>query len=197
MTQPNNAGRQAREQAKAYDSPFAPTPLKLDDGSVIEVPPFPQLRMLDDDAQAEFERLQFDLESYDRHPDRHIPEQKAKDRNGDEITLPAETVPGQLKEPFRKTDPDTGEVTLLDPPYHVRVARIALGETDYARLRAGTINGRRGSQADVWRVWNEQGVEIAKRAAEDSKSNGSPNYLAAVPAADGQRPVPVPSPADS
>ncbi|MDV6979658.1 hypothetical protein [Mycobacterium intracellulare] len=188
MTQPTEArndqqpaksddARHAREQAAEYDSPFASTELKLDDGTVIMVPPDPRLRLLDDDALIALDRLNLEIESYDRHPDIFIPEQKIKDRAGNEITLPSETRPGALKEPHRKTDPETGQQILLDPPYTVQVVQIALGPEDYARLRAGTINGRRGSCADVNRIWNEQGTALVKRQAADSKSDGSPGVL--------------------
>lgn len=195
MTQPN-AGREAREQAKAYKSPFAPTPLKLDDGTVIEVPPHPNLRTLDDDAQAALEKLEFELESYDRYPEVYIPEQKGKDRNGDEIALPAQIVPGAVKMPYRKTN-DDGVADLLDPPYSVQVAQLALGDEDYAKLRAGKVKGKRGSAAHVWRIWNEQSAGIADRRDADPKSDGGADDLAAVPTPDSERPVAVPSPADS
>lgn len=196
MTQPTNVGRQAREQATAYTSIFAPRELVLDDGTVIEIPPHPNLRMLDDDAQAALERLEFELESYDRHPDIYVPEQKSKDRNGDEIILPAETKPGAVKIPYRKTDPATGEAKLLDPPYTVQVAKIALGEAAYKKLRAGKVNGRRGSAADVWRIWNNQGLDLAEREASDSKSDVGVGVLEDVAAPDRVGPEPVPSPAD-
>lgn len=190
MTQPN-AGREAREQAKAYKSVFAPTPLVLDDRTVIEVPPHPNLRMLDDDAQAALEKLEFELESYDRYPEVYIPEQKGKDRNGDEISLPAQIVPGAVRLPYRKTNAD-GVAELLDPPYSVQVAKIALGD-DYEKLRAGKVNGKRGSAADVWRIWNEQNYNVTDRVDADPKSDAGADDLAVVPAPDGERPVEVPS----
>lgn len=196
MTQPTEAPndqqpaksdntRHAREQAAEYDSPFASTELKLDDGTVIVVPPDPRLRLLDDDALAALDRLNLEIESYDRHPDIFIPEQKIKDRVGNEITLPSETRPGALKEPHRKTD-ETGQQILLDPPYTVQVVQIALGQEDYARLRAGKINGRRGSAADVNRIWNEQGAALVKRQAADSKSDGSPGVLEGISPSDSE-----------
>lgn len=171
MSQPNSdAPREAREQANEYDSPFAGGQILLDGGDVIEVPPHPNLRMLDDEALAEYDKLQFELESYDRHPDVHVPEQRIYDKHGNLVSIiPAEDEPrpGQLKMPYRKTDPDTKEVKLLDPPYNVQVARIALGP-DYEKLRGGLINGRRGSAADVWRIWNEQGQKVVERQKSDT-----------------------------
>lgn len=182
-TKSPEAAAQAREQAKEHGSLFAGYKLTLDDGSVIEVPPHPNLRMFDDEAQAAYEQFELELEDCDRHPDVYIPEQTVKDRNGGELKLPAETRPGALKVPHRKTDED-GKTTLLDPPYTVRVVQIALGDEDYARLRAGRINGRKGSARDVWRLWNEQGQNLVERQAEDSKSASSGVDLAPVPAPD-------------
>lgn len=187
MSDNDNAGPQAADQAAEYDGTFASTELKLDDGTVIIVPPHPNLRMFDDDGLAKLERLNLLLEDYDRHPEVYIPEQRVKDRAGNDITLPAETRPGPVKNnPHRKTDPDTEVVTVLDPPYEVQVAQFALGEEDYARLRAGKVNGRRGSAADVWRVWNEQGAKIAKRRKTDSKSDGSARGVAPVATPDSE-----------
>lgn len=183
-TKPEGAAAAAREQAGEYGSIFASSTLTLDDGTDIEIPPHPNLRMFDDEAQAAFERLEFELESYDRHPDVQVPEQKIYDKHGNLVsTLAPDTHPGQLKVPHRKTDPDTGEATLLDPPYTVQVVQIALGE-DYELLRMGKVGGRRGSARDVWRIWNEQGQKIADRQAADSKSDGGAVDLAAVPEAD-------------
>ncbi|MEE3066566.1 MAG: hypothetical protein VYA67_21935 [Actinomycetota bacterium] len=177
--------RHAREQAKEYKSQFAPIDLKLDSGDVIEVPPEPRFRLLDDDALMELDRLHLDLESYDRHDDYVIPEQTIKNAAGNEIKLPEERRQGALKEPYRKTDPTTNEAVLMDPPYQVRVAQIALGE-DYAKLRAGLVNGKRGSAADVWRIWNEASREIAERERNDSKSSGGAGVLEGVPASDSE-----------
>jgi hypothetical protein len=187
--QPNNAPAEAREQAEEYNSTFASTELNLDDGTVIVVPPHPNLRMFDDDGLAALERLNLKLEGYDRHPDNPIPERKVYDKSGNLVsTLPAEVQPGPLKtNPHRKTDPTTGEVLeVLDPPYEVQVAQFALGEEDYARLRAGEVNGRRGSAADVWRIWNEQGAKLVERRKTDHKSDGSAGGVAPVATPDSE-----------
>lgn len=183
-TTPANPGVAAAEQAKAYQSPFAPRELVLDDGTVIEVPPHPNLRMLDDDALAEWDQLWFDLESYDHH-EVTLPERTVTDKDGTEMVLPAETKQGGLKVPYRRTDPDTGKVTLLDPPYEVRVAQIALGQ-DYAVLRAGKVNGRRGAARHVWAVWNAQSMDLTERQAADPKSVDRADGVEAVAATDRQ-----------
>lgn len=192
MTQPtnDNPGRQAAEQAKAYDSPFKPTNLVLDDGTTIEIPPHPNLRMLDDDRLAAYEELLFETESYDR-AEIHLPQRTVKDDDGTEMVLPAETKPGLPLIPYRK------DGQLITPPHNVRVVQVVLGEQEYARLRAGTINGRRASSADVWQIWNEQGLRLTERAAADPKSDASTGVLEKVAETDSQRPVEVPPPADS
>ena len=180
-----DAGIVAAKQAAEYGGMFAMLELRLDDGGVIEVPPHPNLRMFDDEGLAALDQLHFDLESYDRMPDVVIPAQSVKDKAGNELQLPAETVQGALKtNPYRKTDPVTGRVEVLNPPYEVQVARIALGEEDYGRLRAGRVNGRKGSAADVWRLWNTQANAVAERRASDSKSDGGVVDLASVSGAD-------------
>ncbi len=151
--------QRAREQALAYASVFAPTPLDLDnDQGTNEVPPHPNLRMLDDDQMQAYDELLFEVDTtYDREPDLLIPEQKLSSG----IVLPAETKQGDLKVPYRK------EGELVRPPYSVRVVQAALGPELYARLRAG---GK--SAGDVWRIWNQQGLEVAARESADPKSVG-------------------------
>jgi len=172
MLQPvPDAAKSAREQAKAYKSVFGPRSLELGDGSIIDIPPHPNLRMLDDEQMAAYEELLFEVESYDREPDLHIPEQKLDSG----VILPAETRRGAVLEPHRL------DGKLVKPPYTVRVVQAAVGDDLYARLRAGGCNA-----ADVWRVWNEQGLELTSRADADPKSNGSPGSVAHVPAPDQQ-----------
>ena len=185
-TKSSEAAAQARQQAAVYESVFAPKILRLDNGTEIEVPPHPNLRMFDDEAQAELDELNFELESYDRHPDVKIPEQKVYDKNGNlTATFEATTQRGQLITPHRKTD-ENGNAKLLSPPYEIQVVKIAIGEDNYAKLRAGTVNGHRGRAADVWQLWNEQGASLADRQNADSKSDGGGVDLEAVPAPDSQ-----------
>jgi hypothetical protein len=172
------AGNQSREQAKAYDSLFADTPIELDDDAgTVAVPPHPDLAMLSDEAMEEYEELQFEMESYDREEDIIIPEQRFKDSDGNEtgVVLPGSTQKGALLRPYRK------DGVLIKPPYSVRVARIALGEAEYKRLVEG---GK--SSADVWRIWGTQAAELRKRQADDSKSDGGALDLEAVSATNSQ-----------
>jgi hypothetical protein len=179
------APAQARDQAAEYSSPFAPSKLTLDDGYVIEIPPHPSLQMFDDEAQAELDALHLDLEeNYERHPDVQVPEQTVYDKVSGKVisVFPPTTQRGALKEPYRKK---VGEKTeLMNPPYKVRVVQIAIGEENYARLRAGTVDGHRGSAADVWRIWSEKGLEVAKREKEDTFRQEGSVDLEAVPTPD-------------
>lgn len=161
--------RKAREQATAYKSRFAPIPMTLEypDGTTeeIELPPHPNLRLLDDDCLDAYEDLLFEAEeTYDREPDLVIPEQKLD--NG--IVLPKEVRRGVLKSPYRRTvtDDDGNEKTeLVKPPWSVKVCEACLGEETYKKIRAA---GK--SAADVWAIWNEQGLELADRETSDPKS---------------------------
>lgn len=188
-----DAAAQARAQAEAYDSVFAPTVLQLDENTTITLPPHPNVRMLDDDKLAAYEALLFEVETeYERGPDTVIPEQKVYDKGGNVVTtLPPTTRPGPLLEPHRRKNAD-GKVELVTPPYAVRVVKTVLGEDDYALLRAA---GK--SSSDVWKIWNRQSLDIAERQSEDSKSDGSAVDLAPVPSPDSERPVEVPSASDS
>ena len=154
------AGARAREQAEEYDSVFAPMTLELDNGQTIQIPPHPNLRLLDDDRQEAYEELLFETETYDRHPDIYIPEQQLTSG----VILPAETKRGELMVPYRR------DGVLIKPPYSVRVVQVALGDDTYAAVKAGGKGA-----ADVWRLWNESADRIARRQEVDSKSNGSPN----------------------
>lgn len=156
--------RKAREQAAAYRSMFAPTTMTLtypdDTTEEIELPPHPNLRLLDDDNLDAYEDLLFEAEeTYDREDDIVIPEQKLD--NG--IVLPAETRRGVLKTPYRITDDDGTH--LVKPPWSVKVCMACLGEDTYKKLQAA---GK--SAADVWAIWNEQGLELAERETADPKS---------------------------
>ena len=172
----SNAAQEARRQAEEYNAIVADTDLELCDGTVLKIPPHPDLGFLDDDRLGEYEELLVEVEGYDREPDIFIPEQKLLDPNtGKEtgVVLPAETRPGALKRPFRK------DQQLIKPPHSVRVVITALGEENYKLLRAG---GK--SAADVWRIWGRQGLLIQERAAFRSSIPGGPVALETVSAAD-------------
>lgn len=165
-----DAAQEARDQADAYDSLFAPVPLELDGGDVVMVPPHPDYSMLDDDQMDEWDELMFEVDTqYDREPDIHIPEQHLDGG----LTLPADTKRGALMRPFRKNG------QLVKPSHSVRIVQIALGEAEYKRLKDG---GRNAS--DVWKIWQMWSLRIKERQQRDSKSAGSSVDLAAVSEAD-------------
>ena len=184
-TKPKDAAADAREQAQVYDSIFEPATLTFDDGSVLEIPPHPNLRMLDPDEQAAYDLLVFESKSYDREPDIVVPPQKVYDKNTKQLitTIPESTRPGPLIVPHQKTD-ENGVAQLITPSWEERTVRAALGEAKYTQLRAGTINGRHGTPRDVWNHWNRQNLAVSKRADEDDKSAGGAVDVAPVPEAD-------------
>ena len=86
------------------------------------------------------------------------------------VILPAETRKGKLLEPYRQD----GE--RVRPPHSVKVVQVALGEDVYAKLRRAGM-----CAADIWRIWNQQGMDLAERAEQDAKSNGSTRRMASFP----------------
>lgn len=179
-----DAASTALEQAAEYGSIFESTVLMLDDNTKIKIPPHPSLRLLDDDVLEALDALEFDIdENCERLPDIHIAEEESEDRAGNKITIPARTVRGALKLPYRKVGED-GKAVLLSPPFDVQQVKLAIGEAAYAKLRAGTINGERGSTRHVKDAWRNQGQKVEERQAADSKSVGSAVDSQAVPPSD-------------
>jgi hypothetical protein len=178
-TASSDAAAQAREQADEYESLFGDTRLDLDGDEYVMIPPHPDYGLLDDDRMAEYEALQFAVDTeYDREDDVYIPEQRLKDpTTGEEtgVVLPPQTMRGRLKEPYRV------DGVLVTPPHATKVVMAALGEAEFKRLRDG---GR--SSKDVWKIWGEQSLRIQERKQRDNKSAGSSVDLAAVPKADSQ-----------
>jgi hypothetical protein len=182
-TKSPNAAQDAREQARTYRSIFAGPILTFDDGTTMELPPHPNLRMFDEDTLAAYDELLFDVETNcDRSPDVWIPEQKVKDSEGNEITLPATLRRGELLTPLRKTV--DGKTELVKPPHEVRLVRTILGDKQYQVLRSKTVNGRKAGANDVWRSWNERGEDLMERRDADPKSDDGAVDSAPVPAAD-------------
>lgn len=177
------ASAEAREQASEYGSVFAPTPLELDDGDVIMIPPHPDYALVDDDRLQAYDELMFEADTrYQRDPDIIVPEQHVKDADGNDtgVVMPSEIIRGALRRPYRILNGD-GVPELVRPPHPVRVAKAVLGENDYKRLREG---GR--SAADVWKIWSEQTEKIRERGQKDSKSAAGPLRVEAVSEGDSQ-----------
>lgn len=169
----SEAASQAREQADAYNSVFADVDLELNDGTVIKIPPHPDLGMIDDERMEAYEELLYEVdENYDREEEIIIPEQRLRDPNtGQEtgVVIPATSQRGMLKRPYRKGN------ELVKPPHSVKVVMAVIGEEEYAKMRAG---GR--SAKDVWRIWGQKGLELSQRQSGDPKSNGGPVGLAPI-----------------
>lgn len=173
-----DAAAEAREQADEYESLFGTTDLELDNGDdPVKIPPHPDFGIVDDDRIAAYEQLLFERDTeYEREPDIFIPERQL----GEGSMIPAETIRGALRHPYRRRGED-GKSVLVSPPFSVQVARAALGDEEYDRLRAG---GR--SAADVWKIWGIKSLKMKERQAGDSKSIGSALALASVPETDSQ-----------
>lgn len=169
-----DAAREARDQADAYDGLFGTTDLELDDGSFVKIPPHPDYGMLDDDRMEAYTELMFEVDTeYEREPDIFIPEQVLEGG----MHLAAETKRGALKVPYRKLV--EGKSQLVKPPHSIKFVIAAIGEKEYERLRAG---GK--SASDVWKVWADASVKIRGRQTADPKSAGSPVVMAPVPSPD-------------
>lgn len=58
----SDAASKAREQAEAYNSILADQELELEDGSILKVPPHPDLGMMDDEQMEAYEELLVEVE---------------------------------------------------------------------------------------------------------------------------------------
>lgn len=183
-TNGSEAAQKARDQAAAHNSLFAPTEMTLvypdDTTEVIEIPPHPNLGMLDEPQLEAYRDLVFEVNTtYDRHPDIILPEQKLD--NG--IVIPAETKQGALKFPYQRTV--DGKTERVKPDWEPRAVEAALGEEKYGKIKAAkktTWPGGEGhgSHADVWRIWNEKSAETAERQDADPKSVAGRRGVASV-----------------
>lgn len=197
LTTSPEAPAEAREQAEAYNSIFAPIKMDLNENGTdfVMLPPHPEFGLLDDDQTARYEQLMFDRdELYDRDPDVIVPEQRLRDpKTGHEtgVVIPGETLRGNIRTPFRTRDA-AGKATLVSPPFSVQTVVAVLGQETYQRIKdAGK------SSLDVWKLWGEQSYKVRERQAADSKSDGGTVDVEAVPETDSERPVEVPSSEDS
>lgn len=175
-----NATAEASAQAEAYESIFSPSPLELDGGEVMMIPPHPDYGMLDDDRMEEWDELLFAIDNeYLRDPDIIVPDHELKDKDGNPtgVTVPGETIRGQLRRPFQRLV--DGKPALVKPPHTVKIVQVALGEAEFKRLKDG---GRNAS--DVWKVWGEQSIRIQERQQRDPKSARGTVAVAPVPPSD-------------
>jgi hypothetical protein len=153
------ATQRALEQAEAYESVFAGTPMDLEypDGrkETVTIPPPPSLGIMDDDCIEAYQELQFLIDTKcDREPDLHIPEQKLESG----VILPEETKRGALLQPYRIN----GE--RLKPAYEIQLVQAVLGKELYTKLKAAGKGA-----GDVQRIWSMQTLKLSARQAEDPK----------------------------
>lgn len=158
--------REAREQAAEATGFLASIEIE-EGGEVFEIP---QRGLMDDEQRDRLNELDLETETWDHEPDIPIPERRLKDKDGNETdVLPARTVRGALKVPYRK------DGKLIKPAYPVQVATAVLGEETYKRFHAA---GGRGSDITAVLAWLDKRVE--EREKVDPKSSDGDNYLAAV-----------------
>lgn len=155
----------------------------------------PNQSLLSDEAQTRLAQLEFDTESWDRHPTAFSDAAKSAltaKINDAIIDVPAEDIPavmvqvfedfikefpeaavlsGELKEPHRKN----GE---LVEPYPIQRAKAVMGDDYEAFRRAG------GNAADITVTWWKMNKILADRREADSKSTGSDQAVAPVPESD-------------
>lgn len=155
----------------------------------------PNQSLLSDEAQMRLAQLEFDTESWDRHPTEFSEEAKSAltakindavvDVAADGIAavvvqvfedfikeFPDDVVlTGELKEPYRKN----GE---LVEPYPIQRAKAVMGDDYEAFRRAG------GNAADITVTWWKMNKLLRDRREADSKSAGSDPVVASVPEPD-------------
>jgi hypothetical protein len=136
-----------------------------------EIFEIPNPSLLDDEQQTRHDQLQFESESWERHPDTLNDDGSVKVR-------------GALKEPHRKD----GQ---LVENYNIQLAKAIFGKRYSAYKAAG---GRANDLAVIWWKMNKA---LADRRATDSKSVGSDPDLAVVSDADRVGPVDPPPAGDS
>jgi hypothetical protein len=171
MAEPNKerrrySPREAREQAAEATGFLASIEIEVN-GEVFEIP---QRGLMDDEQRDALNEVELETESWDRNPDVEIPEQRLKDKEGNETeVIPPRTIRGGLKIPYRK-----GE-NLIKPAYPVRVAVAVLGEEGYKRFKAGG-----GRASDVTAILAQLDKKVEKRESFRSESAGGDSDMAAV-----------------
>jgi hypothetical protein len=145
----------ARQQAAEYLGFLDGVKVRTERGDVFEIP---NPSLLDDDQQTRFDKLQLEIESWDRHED-------ILNEDGSVRTE------GALKEPNRKDNE-------LVENYNIQLAKAIFGDRYEAFKTAG------GRASDVSTIWWKMNKQLADRRAADSKSAGSTEDVAPVPDSD-------------
>jgi hypothetical protein len=142
--------KEAKERIADYFGFTASSFIQLDNGKAFEIP---NPGLMDDDQLARYEELQFLLEQCDREPDEVVPERTVTTEDGSVTTIPARTIPGKVKTPYRLN----GEP--LKPNYSVRLAQVIFGEKGYAEYKDGG-----GQATQVAMEWARMSQEQRDRA---------------------------------
>ena len=128
---------------------------------------------------AAYNKLHHRMNKCDRWPDTEKPDQSMKSVQPDgtvvETHIGAHVVRGDFIEPYQ----EDGE--LVEPPYEVQAARIAMGDSEYEKYEAAD-----GAPYQVVKLIRELRDGVQRRVDDDSKSDGGRGVLAAVPAPDSQ-----------
>lgn len=160
----------AKQQAAEYFGFAASAFIQVKGGKVFEIP---NPGLLDDDQQARWEALQFELEQCDREPGVELPPRTIIGDDGEKIEVPGTSIPGDYKVPYRIN----GE--LLSPPYNVRLAIALFGKEGYEEYKAGG-----GISNQIALEWARMNKEYQERLAEDPKSAGSLSEMEDLPKGD-------------
>lgn len=151
----------AREQADEYGSFIRSGKVKAHKSG--EVFTFPSLRLLDDDQQVEYNKLQHTLNQCDRWPDTEVPERTIKQTDADgtvtETTVKAHTVRGDFMTPYQK------DGKLIEPPYNIAIAQLLLGDRYEEFKQSG------GRSAELVEELMRMQSESLKRQSSDPKSS--------------------------
>lgn len=168
--------QKAQEQADEYQSFARSGKVKAGNGEEFTVrnPLF-----FSASQSAAYNKLHHRMNHCDRWPDTEQPERSMKTRQPDgtevETHIGAHTVRGDFIEPYEENG------VLVDPPYEVQAARIAMGDEEYEKFEAAD-----GSPYQVTLILRDLRQGVQKRSDDDSKSVGSDSVLAAVPTPDSQ-----------
>ncbi len=148
----------AREQADSFESFLRPLEIPTRDGGVFKVT---HPNMLDDDLAEAYQEMRFQFNQCDR-VEEEVPETSITAPDGSVITTKAHSVQGGFIDPWQK---DGKRVT---PSYNIQMAKILLGtDEEYARFKAAGCNSNQIAIA-----LGKRAEEMAKRRADDSKSDG-------------------------
>lgn len=164
------ATEDARAQADEFDGFTADEIYTSPTGERFVVP---NVTLLDDEQQEQFDLLNFALSKCDKHPDTEIPGRTvtAKDPDGTEVVTeyPPQIIRGGFVQPYQKD----GE--LVTPNYNVQLVQAFLGKDGYAKFKAA-----KGKSSEYAAAVKKLSEKLTEREADDPKSEGGSSALADV-----------------